>query len=196
MTEDIGIVILLGGKSSRMGQDKYNLTHHYSDGKKVSFLENLCRELSSFDNKYISVSDRMSLKVPKGYTCVEDLYPDAGPMGGLLSVFLSCNCRALMCVAVDMPNITKEMILSMIRSYKGEDILSAISKHGYEPLFSIYSSALIPDMKKSVEKGCFKMGALRREGISVREIKMEDTDALLNINTDSDYKKWIISKER
>src|SRR5262245_31299695 len=97
MIDSITAVILAGGKSSRMGQNKALLL---IEGK--TLIERI-RELLSkiFSQVVVSTASQNAyprLELPE----VVDRYPETGPLGAITSV-LESGLSPIFCVACDMP---------------------------------------------------------------------------------------------
>ena len=89
---NIGALILMGGKNSRMGGNIKGLLQI----EDVTFLERIISVLKDFDNIYLSVnkafsSEEIKRYEEKGLTVIVDLYDDIGPMGGIYSSLKKCN---------------------------------------------------------------------------------------------------------
>lgn len=107
-------VVLAGGLSSRMGQDKSKLTRE----KATSMLDYSMRLLADAGIKNIMVSGD-NHQVP-------DLVPQSGPVGGIYSVLAHCHAnfsehmqpKALLILPVDLPLMTVAELSSL--RLKGE----------------------------------------------------------------------------
>lgn len=182
MDKNIAVAILMGGKSRRMGIRKD--TVRLESGE--TFLQRICRECAGYKERVISVNamqhDIDNFAQRHGYKVIEDIYDDYGPMGGIISVLSGIESNAVLIVAVDMINIKREHIDSLLSCYNGEKILTAVSGSGTEPLFSIYSKECLPDFQKAVSSGNY---SLRKfiENISNRKIYFDNDEIFENINT-------------
>lgn len=97
---NIAAVILVGGKSSRMGQDKASLP--YKEKRLVDVVADAVRE-AGIENIYVSGEIN-------GYTSLPDLLAERGPMGGICSsaVRLCQKYTHALFIPVDMPLINVE----------------------------------------------------------------------------------------
>ena len=90
-------VILCGGKSTRMAQDKAGLLI----GKKT-FLQQIEKNLKDADEILLSVKDRRDY--PEiGARHIEDREADKGPLMGLCSVLEECSYDKVWVMSCDMP---------------------------------------------------------------------------------------------
>jgi len=148
MIPDTGI-ILAGGQSKRMGQDKLFL----KIGKET-FLEKQYRILNKiFKSVFISVHKKNN-QIP--YPQIEDKF-NAGSLGGIYSSLLFVK-KPLFVVAVDMPFITIESVKTIISYYNDNiDIVIPELKRRLEPLFAVYSPECLTQMKELIEKEDFRI---------------------------------------
>ena len=138
------LVILAGGKSSRMGTDKTFLEYN---GK--TFLQMLLDEANKHfgrviiagGNKehalkiyeYIKASGMRASSQPE---ILEDKYDSIGPMGGIMSVFEQTKLREFAVTAVDCPNASMEVLAHLLDEMKAAndkyDEMHPVSPKGYE----------------------------------------------------------------
>lgn len=108
---DIGALILMGGKNSRMGGN----IKGFLKIKDITFLEKIIKDLECFSNIYISINKNFSYEEIKefenmGLKVIVDEYKDIGPMGGIYSALKNCKEQYLFITGCDMPNINKYLI--------------------------------------------------------------------------------------
>ena len=100
--DELAAVIMVGGKSSRMGQDKASLP--YKGKRLVDVVTEVVRE-AGIENIYVSGTI-------DGYTSLPDLLLERGPMGGICSSAVrlhKCYARVLF-IPVDMPHLCAELL--------------------------------------------------------------------------------------
>ena len=107
MREPLAIVgvVLAGGLSSRMGNDKAMLS---IDGR--SMLQHQVDLLMPLCPKVL-----VSGEYP-GFSCVPDAVPRCGPLGGIYSVAMHCPNSALLILSVDMQHITSVQLQRLMQS--------------------------------------------------------------------------------
>ncbi len=177
-------VVFAGGKSSRMGRDKALLPF----GGYGSMAEFQYRKLQEcFGRVYISSKND---KFDFDANVIQDLYPQSSPMIALASVFEQLDDDELFILSVDMPLIGRKEIESLVRHYEdtnpSPDVLIAKSPRGKEPLFGIYSKAVLPISKKLLRNDIHKLGILL-ESVSTETLQFDDQGKFANINTPEEY---------
>ena len=104
-------LILVGGKSSRMGQDKAALDFHGMHQSEFcrSLLEPLC-ETVFLSNR----AEQQDWPGHIGLPQIHDRYEGIGPMGGLLSAMEAHPKAAWLVVACDMPFLTPRALQKLV----------------------------------------------------------------------------------
>lgn len=185
LKNNIGIAILIGGRSSRMGQAKECLILEH-DGKKETFLEHLCNEFHDYTYKYISENNSQDITV-KGYNVVRDKYDEIGPLGGIYSVLTESETDAVLFIACDMPFISSKAAEYLIDSWDNSPACVALVNGKRQPLIGIYTKDCIPYIENQIETGNYKIGILL-DNVNCRMSDMSSFEKeFVNINTVSDY---------
>src|SRR5699024_10971808 len=99
------VVILAGGKSSRMKFDKQKIiiNGEYLIYKNIKKLEELFDEITI-------VTNTPDLYVDLNVKIIKDIYPGNGPISGIYSALSTSKNEFLYVLAVDMPNINYDYI--------------------------------------------------------------------------------------
>jgi len=175
-------VILAGGKSSRMGQDKALMPF----GGYGSMVEYQYAKMSKiFKKVYISTKeDKFNFKA----NLILDRYKESSPLVAIASVLEEIN-EDFFLISVDMPLIPIEDIENLkhlyIESQKFE-IYTIKTENGIEPTVSIYTKAILPKVQNMLKSGNHKL----KELIKICGTKVVNTDSgksYLNVNTEDDY---------
>lgn len=182
-------LILTGGKSSRMGQDKAFLKFHG-----INQYEYQYQLLSRFCEKvFISCrEDQKELYNPE-FNKIYDKYKAIGPMGGILSAFNEHNDKAWLVVACDLPLVNDEAISDLInqRDYNKFATAYISSNDNFpEPLCTIYEPKSKIRMMSFLSIGydCARKFLINSE---TKLINQEKPEYLTNINYYSEYEKII-----
>lgn len=163
-------VILAGGKSSRMGQDKAWLE---IGGQ--SLLARQIRLARTLGATEIFISGRPDQNfAPMGCPVLIDRFPEAGPLAGIERALNACSNLLLLVLAVDMPLVTEDLLRSIIApSTKLGGVIPRVA--GYiEPLAAIYpktAAKLATDLlaNRSIPGGFVAPGAKRFAENCVRD---------------------------
>ena len=138
MESKIHGLILTGGYSKRMGQDKALI----SDGNQTALekIYDLLRH--SLEEVFVSVRADQKVEEKRAeFNLIIDQNQYSGPMAGILSAFNSYPDIAWLVVACDMPHLDKETIDQLIQNRNKEKVATLFisPKDGLpEPLCSIY----------------------------------------------------------
>ena len=175
-------LILAGGKSSRMKEDKSQLKY-YGDMTQEAYLGKMCAGLGI--ETYISKSYTESQNEIHGFEVIKDRYIDMGPSGAILSAFLKDPDAAWLVLACDLPYISTEFIRKLIEQRSVLHYASAykIEENPFpEPLMAIYEPAIYKRMLEFLSLGyaCPRKVLINSE---VKHILLEDNNVAFNANT-------------
>lgn len=195
----IGCVILAGGKSSRMGEDKALLKY---EGK--FFVEKIAEELYFFEEKIVARGKNPELEdfVKKDFwKVIPDEYENHGPLGGLHAALKKCDSDALFVVTCDMPLISRKLIKKICYIFEQEDKNDAsvvVTSDGkIHPLCGIYRKELYTHMENNLlQSNNRMMSILKDRNINYIELNDQDSKYLKNINTRLEYENLIRENER
>jgi len=176
-------LVMLGGKSSRMGRDKGQITYHEKEQRfhTVELLESLHLEVS------VSVArgqyDKMSNRI-------EDSFLDLGPTGGILSAFKKFPSNAFLVLANDLPKINDRLLSYLISERDPSKIATAVIGKGEkfpEPLICIYEPKAYSRLLEFLSLGysCPRKMLINSE---VKLIEVEK-DFIENANSPEDFKR-------
>ena len=180
-------LVLVGGRSTRMGRDKAELSYH---GK--SQIGHICSLLDNFvDTTYISCRFEQKDSLCFGrYKTIQDRFLGFGPIGGILSAFQKHHQAAWIVVACDMPFIDKKSIEYLIEKrnpYRFATCFYNPKKKWPEPLFAIYEPKAAMRLGHYLFTGLFcprKILANSR----IEQLNPLSLDVLNNVNTPDEFK--------
>lgn len=145
-------LVLAGGRSRRMGQDKALLTY----AADLPQIERTARLLSEYCGD-VCVSARMDQQsdyvAVTGRTVIPDRFVDFGPLGGILSAMVLEPSSPWLVCAVDMPLLTRKTLHTLIthRNPWGFATCYASAREGHlEPLCAIYEPKILPRLLLSL----------------------------------------------
>lgn len=185
--EDVTGVILVGGRSSRMGRDK--MLVRLADGPILHHMRSL---LEPHVPEILLVGhhrpefDELNLRV------IEDLFPDAGPLGGIFTALTSVTNPYVFVLAGDMPFLSASLIRSIIEAREEAEAVIPRGPRGPEPLCAVYSRSCVGQIHASLEKGNRRiLTALEEMTVIMPDIDVKDSerDPFFNINYPEDLEK-------
>ncbi|MEW5250636.1 molybdenum cofactor guanylyltransferase [Microbulbifer sp. 2201CG32-9] len=169
-------VVLAGGRSRRMGNDKALLAHPQS-GNFLQHAETLLNELPL--EKVVTSGARPG--------AIEDLVPERGPLGGLYSVALITGADAALVIPVDMPLLRREHLAELLAEGQASG-RPCYFENFFFPLWLPLNSDCLDYLRHAVEGSVRNsVGALLRH-LGAKSIPIKSAgDWHRNINTPADY---------
>lgn len=177
--EIVGFV-LAGGKSTRMGRDKALLAVHGT-----TLIEHVALAVKSAIGN-VTVIGHASLEFP----VLDDEIPDRGPLGGLYTALGRASEWALI-AAVDMPNVTSELLTGLAKaaSQSTADAVVCETGRGLHPLCAVYRSSLREAAHAAILQNRLKMHDFLAT-IRVEHWPVADAHLLANLNTPEELSAW------
>lgn len=185
--KDYSLLLLAGGRSRRMGQDKGQLLFQ---GK--TFVEGLLekgRQLG-IGPAYLSGGGRKEANVQT----VPDIYPDRGPLGGFHACMKAMAAPYCLVLPVDVPQIPLEILEELLNAHHEQEDAEIRNRpfilcHGgrKEPLIGIYPTALA-DLAGEIirEQGAKVFALLEKSGHTCYDVEVPEW-MVDNINTPEAY---------
>lgn len=183
-------LVLAGGSSVRMGQDKGLLDYHHGIPQVLwltRLLEGFCKSV------YISVNSRQREVDPYvGLPTLLDQTPYQGPAAGLLSAWEEIPNAAWLVVAIDLPFINQATLERLVAG-RLPDCLATAFRHPVgvlEPVCTLWEPAarvVITEQSVAGER------SLRRvlEAGPVGELTPSTPRELRSVNTPNEYQKAV-----
>ncbi len=182
----------MGGRSRRFGSDKALLE---IDGR--TLMDRNIDLLAGISPPTVLVA---SGAIPaQSYRCktATDIYPETGPLGGIITGLNALGEGWHVVLACDMPAVQPDL-LKLLISRCSESVDAVIPEvDGYlEPLCAIYSHRALGPLREYLESGGRAMHKslghltiLRVEESDLRVVDHE-LESFVNINTIEDWHKW------
>jgi molybdenum cofactor guanylyltransferase len=179
--------LLVGGKSTRMGRDKAFVEF---EGK--TLLDRALSLLRGVTPEVLLVGSRDRLA---GYgAVVEDVFPNAGPLGGIHAALRSSGTDSNLLLAVDLPRVTADLLQYLVRRAEKTKALVTVPRtaDGWQPLCGVYRRAFAEPAELALKQGRNKVDALFDQALLdvVSEGELADAGfspwAFRNINTPED----------
>ena len=176
---DYGLVILAGGKSTRMGSNKAKLP--FGDESLIEYM--IKRFRPHFEDIYISVdriSDLDGIDISR--PMIEDSIRGIGPMGGIYSVLKETNKERLIFVSVDNPFADAAIAANVAKSSNGADVTIIRRNSGkIESLFAVYSRRCLKYIEECIGERNY---SLKRIHDKVECKYIEEKDLFVGENYD------------
>lgn len=180
-------VILVGGKSRRIGRDKAFLL---IDG--LAAVERVIQVMQGCFQQLLLVGDRPERFERYRLPVLPDIYPGSS-LGGLYTGLSSAATDRIFVSACDIPFPDSELIRLICREADCRDAVIPATEGGLEPLFGLYHKSCLPLMQAALEAGNYRITALLGQ-VRVKQIDqaiLREVDpsgrGLLNMNTPEEY---------
>jgi molybdopterin-guanine dinucleotide biosynthesis protein A len=187
METDVSCVILAGGASRRLGQNKA-----FIQIGGIRLLDSVYGKCQKLFSEIIIVANQLHQFGEYQTPIVVDDVPGAGSLGGLYTGLMRATHYYTFCVACDMPFLKPELMAYLIEQRFDYDVVIPRTKAGLEPLHALYSKQCIGPIKKRLAIGDFRIASFLPE-VRVRycneeEIKQFDPSlvSFINVNTKKD----------
>jgi molybdopterin-guanine dinucleotide biosynthesis protein A len=187
MTVD-GAIVLAGGKSTRMGQDKALLPWNGT-----TLLAHCVSSLRTLTSEIVVVADRADRYTLPGCRMAADLFPDAGPVGGIVTGLTALGEGRHIAVACDMPYLQPALLnLLLDAATEAWDAIVPEVAGRPEPLCAVYRHTAAPALRRFLEEGqraAYRaLQILRTRRIPEDDLRRADPDlrSFINLNTPAD----------
>lgn len=172
-------LILIGGKSTRMGTNKSLLNFHGKPQKE--FAKELLEKQSL--ETYFSVAN-----LSENPTEISDTFLNLGPFGGICSAFQKDANSAWFVLATDLPFVNEDLIKLLLQKRNPSKVATAIKGKNMEfvePLITIYEPKAYPILLQYLAQGysCPRKMLINND---VEIVEVED-DLIRNINTPEEF---------
>jgi len=186
--KDMSAILLAGGKSSRMKEEKCMLAV-----AGIPLVKKIASQLETHFNEIIISTntqgrDQLSF-LP--YPTAVDKRPHQGPMMGVLAGLELSNNPVNFVIACDIPEIDFTFVSQMAAYTQQYEIVVPVSGQNlYEPLFAFYNKSLIPRIKDLLENDIRKI--IRLFDIAeTKYIPFQHDGWYHNLNTKDDYHRFL-----
>jgi molybdopterin-guanine dinucleotide biosynthesis protein A len=175
-------IILAGGRSSRLGQDKAMMT---IDGKPI--IQNIRDTLTPHFSEILVSSDNTEGYAFLNLKVVPDREKERGPLMGIYSGLLASSNEINFVIACDIPAIDIAFMDELLGASDSADIVvPCTGPEKFEPLFGIYRKSIIPVIAKVLAEGHNKISRIFSR-CRTSYIPFKDSHWYKNINTHKDF---------
>ena len=183
---DVFGLVLVGGKSSRMGSDKSLLEYHGKPQREYLFelLSKLCSK--------VFTSCKSGQQIPSHLNPLPDQFEIESPLNGILTALTHNPNVSWFVVAADMPMVTEGVLTYLLKNRKPEKVATCFldsDRKNPEPLLSLWEPKALPLIQSFYKKGKISpRDFLKESDINLLE-PLSDT-MNLNINTPEEFKSF------
>ena len=189
LVTDVTGVLLAGGKSQRMGQDKRFLPV----GEETLYGRSLAILRSVFERVVIVIAQD-SPAIESDVPVLRDLIPHCGSLGGLYTGLKQAETEWVFAVACDMPFLDPDTIRHFLGLKQEADVVMAKLQNGFQPTHALYHRNCLPLMERLIRAKDLKIhrladdSALRVRLVTPNELALLDPEgrSFYNINTPAD----------
>jgi molybdenum cofactor guanylyltransferase len=180
-------LVLAGGKSTRMGEDKALLQWH---GKEQMYyladlLKQFCIEV------FISCRAEQANCIDKKYKIITDESENTGPLAAIISAFHTNENCAWLVVACDLPLLDAKTIDYLIQQ-RDETMFATTFQSPFdnlpEPLITIWEANALPLLEIALSDKRFSPQRVLMNS-KTKMIHAADANTLLNVNTPEEREK-------
>lgn len=147
-------IVLSGGKSKRMGQEK-GLVKYRSKALieyAIDTLKPLCHEMviSTANNDYTYL----------GLPLIADEIPDCGPIGGISTCIKAVEADIYLVISCDTPHLPTQLFTDLVAQLKDKAIIPIDETGRKQPLTACYASSASSFFHEALESRELKMMSL------------------------------------
>lgn len=184
-----GVLILCGGKSSRMGSDKGLL-----EFRGHTLIEHVLKAVSALEIPIVLVG-KPQLYARFGYPVVQDEVAEQGPMRGILSGMKSVEWDRALVLSCDAPFVSTELLRHLLEEMGTFDAIIPETDGKFHPLIGAYSCHIQATIETLLSEKIFRMSALL-DAVNSRILDLSnhpefaDEKLYVNLNTPDEVKLW------
>lgn len=190
MIDDVSGILIAGGRSRRMGQDK----RFMRVGGESVFERTLSLLRVTFAENIVVLAEPIEMLDVQGCRVAYDLVPNTGSLGGLYTGLMSASRPRVFAVACDMPFLDPEVIRFMLSHDETADVIVARLAGRFQPMQAVYSKRCAPFLQAMAQRKELKIQRLFQQK-ELRMTILTENDLLAfgpgfrsfqNINTPND----------
>ena len=175
-------IILAGGKSSRMGEDKGLVL---LNGKPM--IQYVIEALKEVVSNIIIISNNASYN-KFGVPVYSDIIKNKGPVGGIYTGLYHSTTELNFCISCDVPMVSSDFIFWLLNKSGNASITLPMCKDKVHQMIGVYSKQVLSYFKESAEKEHLKLSQVNKNmACKIIDIEKEyaNFDELIfsNINT-------------
>ena len=194
-------VILAGGKSRRMGQNKALLPLG-----EVSLVEHVIRRMHRVTDELLLITNAAAEYTHLGLPMHSDIIPDAGALGGIYTGLTYASHDTVLCAACDSPFLVPNLLTYLVSvldeydavmpyTYKAPPSDNKDAPITLQTLCAAYSKRCLPIIELMLQESELRVHALQERAniltVAPEIWKAYDSEgySFFNVNTPEDFEK-------
>ncbi|HOO57520.1 MAG TPA: molybdenum cofactor guanylyltransferase [bacterium] len=184
------LVIMMGGKNTRMGCEKWDL--HF-DG--MPLLQHIIKEVEPYYENIVLSTNRPEKYRYLGFPCIPDEVHGCGPIGGIFSVINSFEADLYQFVPCDTPFIDGKTVNAITELTVNSDAGLLKTPDGPQPLFSCFTTRAREKLESAIIRREFRilksLADLNVRKITISDLGIENCwrKMFFNINSPEDLEQ-------
>ncbi len=185
----VAAIILAGGNSSRMGEDKGLLELNGSP-----MIGHVINTLKDIADDILIVSNNEAYQ-QFGLPVYSDIIPNKGPIGGIYTGLVKSNTEVNIVISCDSPFMTTSFINKLLAHSCAQEVTISSYNGRVHPTIGIYNQSITPTLKQQIDNNEFKLMSTI-EKVRHQIIPFSSTDEAIdpiifsNINTQQELLKY------
>lgn len=181
-------VILAGGKSSRMGQNKALMS---LGGKRL--VDRVVEVMRSVFDELLMVTNTPEVYADLRLPMVQDVWPEKGSLGGVYSAIYHVATPYCLVVACDMPFLRAALLRYLMTQVADYDVVVPDVLGELQTLHAIYSKACLQPIERRLEMHRLRIVGffpeVRVRTMTASELEPYDPELLAfqNLNTPEEF---------
>ena len=177
----ITVILLAGGKSSRMGQDKGLML---LNGKPmIEYIIEIAQQISTEIIIVANNDSYLKFNLP----VYKDEFLDKGPLAGIYTGLKNTKTEKNLILSCDVPYIQKELIEFLISNSEKNEITISLFQDKLHPLIGIYAKSCLPVILEQIKLNELKVASLfEKIKTKLLDVNEFDSSNFRNINKESD----------
>ncbi|MCO6498829.1 MAG: molybdenum cofactor guanylyltransferase [Vicingus serpentipes] len=174
-------IILAGGKSSRMGQDKGLML---LDGKPM--IQYVIDAIQPLVDEIIIISNQEEYAA-FGYIVYEDIIKEQGPLAGICTGLKFSKTQKNLVVSCDVPYVNEELLSLLIKNSEGVDVVIPEKEGKTHQLIGVYDRSCLDLFHEELTKGNRKIKlAIEQMNCKIVDANYINKKVFNNINSKDD----------
>ena len=189
-------LVLVGGKSIRMGRDKALISYNGSENqllRSTALLKAVCQEA------FVSQRKDQAYELQNFANIIYDSVQEVkGPLCGIISAMHEHPDEHWLVIACDLPNLDDVALRKIVREFETDSSQLIAYKSSYdglpEPLCAIYPSGCAKEIlsySRKLNNQCPRKILMK---MNTRLVEQDNPRSLNNVNTQSEYHDFIKTK--